>query len=523
MQKVLLVDDNVADLNGVADFTPWKQLGCENVATARNGRDGLEKALTHKPDLIVTDISMPIMDGIEMCREIRKSLPDVYIIFLSCLEEFEYAKSALHIGKCDYITKPISIDTLVQSVLRIKMIRNEEIKKEMRTLQLERQIRQNRPLLIENLFRNLFFGLFRNVSEIRRQAQALELSIDSQYSLILFETNDNPEASFLSVELLCNLLAQNPFDSEEIYTVRYKSTSVVALFRGGYQKEQFLEVINRICSELRETRHTDCTVCIGKPSVNFEEIADEFRRLDSVMTSQLFFEAGVIVFADEFYQQSPAQNQIDFARLYDNVAVALSSGSAEVLNGLVDKYLSAESEAQCKAIGYYILTQMNIILFEMNTSAEKIPQAKETSLWEKIMGCKSQSDMRILLLETLEQAQNALNADVASSADIIVNNITKIVKNDYANIQTLEEIADRIFLSLPWANRVFKKKTGYTIYEYLLQTRMDKAKELLTDPARKISEIGQMVGYTNNAYFSTAFKNYTGITPKQYRLKNQTE
>ena len=522
MQKVLLVDDNIADLNGVADFTPCKQLGCEIVATARNGRDGLEKALTQKPDLIVTDISMPIMNGIEMCREIRKNLPDVYIIFLSCLEEFEYAKSALHIGKCDYITKPISIDTLVQSVLRIKTIRNEEIKKEMRTLQLERQIRQNRPLLIENLFRNLFFGLFRNVSEIRRHAQALELSIDSQYSLILFETNDNPESSFLSVELLCNLLAQN-FDSEEIYTIRYKSTSVVAIFRGGYQKDQFLESVNRICSELRETRNTDCTVCIGKSSVSFEEIVHEFRRLDSIMTSQLFFEAGVIVFADEFYQQSPAQNQIDFARLYDNVAIALSSGSEEVVIGLVDKYLSAESEAQCKAIGYYILTQMNMILFEMNISSEKIPQESETSLWEKIMSCKSRADIRKLLIETLSQAQNALNTDVASSADIIANNITKIIKNDYARLETLEEIADRIFLSLSWANRVFKKKTGFTIYEYLLQTRMNKAKELLLDPVHKISEIGQMVGYTNNAYFSTAFKNYTGITPKQYRLKNQTE
>ena len=129
--KILIVDDNVTDLNGIYDFVPWKRLGCQVVGTARNGQEGLDAALRATPNLIIADISMPLMDGVTMCQEIRKTLPDVNIIFLSCLEDFDYARQAANMGKCHYITKPIDIDNVIETILNIKKVHDSEIKKQL--------------------------------------------------------------------------------------------------------------------------------------------------------------------------------------------------------------------------------------------------------------------------------------------------------------------------------------------------------------------------------------------------------
>ena len=151
MYRVIIVEDNVADLNGIVKHTPWEKLDCTVVATARTGKEGLLMVDEHKPDIIITDISMPEMNGIEMISHIIKKYPDVQIIFISCFDDFNFAKYAVDYNVSSYILKPIKIKELESAIEKAKK-RVDELKHQ---IELVRIIRENRTLIKEKFLINL--------------------------------------------------------------------------------------------------------------------------------------------------------------------------------------------------------------------------------------------------------------------------------------------------------------------------------------------------------------------------------
>jgi two-component system response regulator YesN len=156
MLKVLIVDDNESDREGLKDFIDWNSLGIGVVITAKNGQDGFEKAIEVVPDIILSDISMPVYDGIEMMKRIKKEIEGVSFLFMSLFSEVEYLQSAINLKAETYILKPIDIDSISVVILKMvheKLRRDEKEKKE---IDLLNQIKSNMPILQENLIKELF-------------------------------------------------------------------------------------------------------------------------------------------------------------------------------------------------------------------------------------------------------------------------------------------------------------------------------------------------------------------------------
>ena len=515
--KVLIADDNITDLNGICDFIPWETLDCTVVASAQNGAEGLEAALKTKPDLIIADISMPFMDGITMCKKIRESLPDVYIIFLSCLEEFSYVKQAINMGKCDYITKPIDINQVVESILKMKNTRDDKIQKELTIFQLEKEMAKNRPDLIKNFLRDIILKISSNKTLIKRRAKEFDIDTSEKFTQILFVSNDTSQAYPISNQLLSNLIQNLLIENFGGWIVDIKIGTFVTILTGEIDSNRLLDLLRSLQNDFLEMQDVELTICIGNSDVPFEQLHIEYERLTDILNNNLFYMPNSIVYADDFNNKdSYLPYNVDFSELSKDISLTLASSEERIDEYFLKKYLIKDNPTLSKTSASYIMFNLNIMLSKMNISSE-IFQLK-TSL-ENIMSFTSYSQIKNYLADILTKCHTALETGTTTSSEYIVKKIKDIIKTEYASIETIEDITDKLYLNPLYTNRIFKQHTGKTIYEWLLNLRMEKAEELLKTSPLKAGDVGKAVGYKTARYFSTVFKNHTGLTPIQYRTK----
>ncbi len=514
--KVMVVDDNLTDLNGICTFVPWEKLGCTLVASARNGEDGVRCAIETKPDLIITDISMPKMDGMEMCSEIRKELPDVKLIFLSCLEDFEYAKEAINFRSCAYITKPIIIDRVIESILRVKETHNNEIQKQLVMFNLQKQLDKNMPNLIKCFFRDIFFGTSPKQSILTRQAQELNISLSDKYRLILFELNHIGVDISSSVQHLSNLIQSILAESFSCWSIDYKHNAFAVVLKQPGNDEDLVNCLNDIQKQMEAVTFETPTICIGSTDIAISSLHNEFVRLNQLLDSSLFYISQRIVYADELQKPDSYSQEIIFSQLDKDISVALSLDNSDVTEALIQKYFTSSNEVQLKSTACYMIVNLNMMLYNMSIN---IYDDNSKYTVENIMKCKTTEELRHLVHDIFNHARSRLSSNKSTASSRIVSEVKRVIANDFAAIATIEDITDNLHYNLLYANRVFKQMTGKTIYEYLVDFRIEKAKQLLSETDLKVYEIGEAVGYKTPKYFSMVFKNYTGMTPKQYRSR----
>ena len=514
--KVLIADDNITDLNGIRNFIPWEKLGCKVVATARNGVEGVELAKKDIPDLIVADISMPLLDGISMCKEIKKINPNLKILFLSCLEDFEYAKQAINIGNCDYLTKPIDIDAVIQSILKMKNTHDKEIKKEITIFNLEKEINKNKPQLIKSFLRDVLLGITYNKNSIHRKANEFDIDINAHYTEIIFETNDNSDNSSVASLLCSNLVQDLLIEKYNSWIVDIKIGTTVAIIKNDIDPNVLIDILSSIQTNFLDICNAELTICVGSDNIPFSQLHEEYERLCSTLNDNLFYAPNSIIMADELNNKNTYCNNVNLSDLNKDISMTLASEYNDTITFFINKYIPAENQLLSRTIGCYIIINLNMIIHKMNISTDTL--YIENSI-RSIMEFKSYSQTKKFLEDMLLKAKELLAFNPNTTADFIIDKIIDIIHKEYCELQTIEDITDKLYLNPLYANRIFKQTTGKTIYEYLLLVRMEKAIDLLKYSSLKASEIGEAVGYKTARYFSTVFKKHTGLSPIQYRTK----
>ena len=514
LTKILIVDDNKNDLNGLVDFTPWKRLECSVCATARNGKDGLEQAMSMHPDIIIADISMPIMSGIEMCIKVREQQPSIPFIFISCLEDFEHSKNIINLGNCYYISKPVDIDNVIECILKIKQMHESEIKKEITLYELEQQITSNLPTFTENFFRNLFHNFFATPESITKSAKRLGIDTELKYSMVLFRLDEDYDNIYIAIQQLINVITSTLFSSSIGYCIEYK-TNALALIADS---TLFIspELLSSIADNLEDTLNCKVNICIGHSSISLYDIPVEFCQCNDALEADYFNTAYKIVYADEFSKKGADNTNIDIMEMSDSVSLIINDPSENNIIEFVEKYINHNAADLSKITALYIISFLCSIIDKSDTTIDTgfiIDKANNT-LRALTTNEEIESDVRDIIIHIISNL-----SDNDNETNNIIMNIKNVIDNDYAVITALDDIADKVHVSLSYACRLFKAEMGFTIYEYLLNIRMRKAKLLLSTTSLRVQEIAAAVGYSNNTYFSTVFKSYAGMTPLQYRQK----
>ena len=514
--KVMLVDDNNVDLRGIHDFVPWDTLECEVCAMERDGAAGLKSAKKHKPELIITDISMPLMDGIEMCKKIREFMPNVYIIFLTCLEEFDYAQEVIKMGLCDYITKPVDIDQLIECISKIKNIHSKKVEKKMKMLEMERIVKENKPYMEKSVLKDIILGVNIQKSLIKRYISGMNIDDKRSYTEICFEMQIVGRSIIYETRKLFDLIDKKLIQVYGGWNVEMRIGVNVAVIP---RSDNFDNLMNSL-SDIQQSFFSDCDaelkICVGKEHTAFSELHHEYERISMVLNDYIFYESNIIVCADELCtEHTQPFEQIDLSEMTkDMTSIMVLDDDDDLIGYFVDKYLPKnKSKNMLNYIGYVVMN-IGMSLERLNSN---LPQLGMWDIWKCTNECKTYTEIRSSLISILKKAKSLLKSKIKNSTQSISDMVTNIIDNEYSNIETLEDIADRFGLTTIYINRIFKKDKELTIYEYLVKTRIDKAKELLGASQLTATEVGHMVGYKTARYFNFVFKQKTGVTPGQYR------
>ncbi|WP_162463285.1 response regulator [Paenibacillus psychroresistens] len=538
MHRMLIVDDNLWDQEGIAGMLDWGNMDIEIVGICSNGKEGLEQARILNPDLILSDITMPIMDGIEMADKVRQFYPEVKIILMSCHDEFDFARAAVRLDVQDYVLKPIVAEYLESAIKKAlnKHDFERSLKKE-KEMMLE-QLNQSLPSFQEQFLRELLFGYYHEADEIRRRFGFLKMEISrdcniylvsvvlGEYEKIRFdvETDDEYFTAYTVKRILqkCN----NEHFSMNMLQISNKEFVLLLTDNATSPRQStgdFSDLIIASRDEISSLLNLKIRIGISQSSQDLSDVPKLYQQSVRAAKTKFYKDGNdIVLFAEiEHLQSRIFEKSIDIEVLYNEVEALIGDGNEDSIEAFFVKYFGSStvnySENYVKSLAFSIANIAQLILIEANQSS-KILFNENQILWERLSEFSEMNDVKMWIRNILKSVNEHLYSTNPSHVKV-ADEIKAIIKNKYHEQITAGDIAKSVYLSVVHANNVFKGLTGKTIFEYLTEYRIDWAKKMLKDPSSRIYIVAEKVGYSNKSYFCLLFKKITGLTPGEYKNK----
>ena len=520
--KVFLVEDEIVTREGIRDNVDWRSVGFEFCGEAQDGEVALPLIEKTQPDVLITDIKMPFMDGLQLCKIIREQMPWVKIIVLSGHDEFEFAQSAVKLGVSEYLLKPISAAELQSVLQNVAAILDQERHERASLKELQGRAKDILALKKERLLLDLVLGGLSS-SEAIEQYGDIGLKMIAQYYLVIL----------VKVNLFENNGHLNPIKHQEINQIvtdltdmhqdafyAHKSAEELLLIMMGDNPQQLKEdgqfLAGLIKKDIEE--YTGCRAIFAMGSIQQRltnihiSFADALARINSTPR-------GAAVTPDHpvgSLRETPKLNQAA-------VEQYLRTGLMVEFDAFFDRYLKHISEAslQSTLIKHYlfvdlVLTAAEFVAEQGGEEIEVIPAMTDI---ESLMGrLNTIGEIRKALRELFTAVLTYRNEQANREIEGLIYQAKAYIHSNFARPDLLlEDVANSVNLSPSHFSTVFGRETGESFKSYLTRIRIERAKELLLATSLKCSEIAYQSGYNDPHYFSYAFKKSTGVPPQQFR------
>lgn len=527
--KVILVDDEAEVIDIMEAKIRWSELGFEVVGSAKNGVKALELVEKLQPDVVLTDIRMPYMDGLELSRKLNQDYPNIYIILCTGFDEFEYAKEAVHLDIKEYLLKPISAAELSESLMRLKENLDKEREEKLNVRKLENYFQESLPALQSNLFISLMEG---RVSEedYARFSAAYQVNMKGPlFCCIVFHTSENhvpegmnPLLLSMSVE---REIRQRLVEKWHCKEFLYLGNTVLIMEMGS--EEQMVPITDecdRFCRWAYRVMGAVVTAGIGTVCDNLFNINLSYEGAREAVSYRVLYGTQRAINIREIVPKEQATlSLLEEGRMHD-LFRAIRVGNPEKIEEAVQKEIQ-KIHKHTVTIGPYHLAAMetvsNFYKFCANNSLdfneiagnvpnlyEKVPQMDESSLTSWM------NEMARMISEELKTARNSTSHRLVTEAQLLVRE-----KYMDASI-SLDVVCSILGVSNSYFSSVFKKETGKSFISYLTDYRMDIAEELILSGETKSYKVAEKVGYLDANYFSYVFKKRFGVSPSKYRARN---
>lgn len=536
MIKVFLVEDEAIIRRSIKNNIPWEKEGFEFAGEAGDGELAYPMIMKSKPDIVITDIKMPFMDGLELSSLVKKELPNTKIIILSGYDEFDYAKRAISIGVTDYQLKPISSEKLLETINRVADIIREE--QEQQKLLEEYQKENQEKLEFEKA--RLFYALVENsisTAEVLQWGRQLNMDFTaSYYTVVLLKIisrgeNENTYQSH-------RVEAENQMEDflskiNCIYYFKRWGEGWSLLVRSEEESEldellgnlkQFISVLLPSGSNLQYFGGVGSTV------QRLRDVRQSFLDANRVFAARFFTETNQIITADEIRKKELLTAEKEDLKNINTANIDrkllenfLKVGDIDEASGFMDAYFEKVGLGSYNSLMFrqYLMVDMYFCVTKFLEGlgissqhlTEKFGDVEEIKA--RVSSIKSVCQyLKDLFTQALKLRDN-LSMDKYSG---LLEDAARYVEQNFSNNEiSLNTVASQIGISPSYFSTIFRQETGQTFIEYLTGLRMEKAKELLRCTSRKTSEIAYDVGYKDSHYFSYIFKKTQGQTPKDYR------
>jgi two-component system, response regulator YesN len=518
--KVFFVEDEIITREGIRDNVDWVGSGFEFCGEAADGEMALPLLRTTQPDVLITDIKMPFMDGLQLSKIVRERMPWVKIVILSGHDEFEYAQEAIKLGVTDYLLKPITVKKLQTTLQKLTVQLDKERKEQENLKKLQEQVEENQVTLRERLLFKLVVGAI-SPTEAIEKGQMLELDLIARYYLVMImkiELGDRSEQydydEFQQVQhVVMGLIEKNP----DIFAVKRDWGDLILIIKGStseYLEEERDLLLEEIKQEVAKTRY-QLTFGVGASK---NRIADIY---------QSFVEALANIQNQDGENKNRINHNIDRAELVkiDKSAVEnyLHSGVKNDFDEFFNVYLQPLSETALKSnlIKSYIFADIVLAVAKMvnELGGEVDNVIPELNSIETVMSnIKTTDQLREQAQKILSSALTYRDSQPNGQYKNLIRQAKEYLEQHYVNPDlSLNEVASEVSLSASHFSVVFSQEAGQTFKEYLTEIRINKAKELLRMTSLRSADIAFQVGYNDPHYFSSVFKKNTGLSPIEFR------
>lgn len=521
MYKVAIIDDEIIFREHLRKTIDWKSNDFEICFEARNGVDALEKIKNNKPDIMLVDINMPFMDGLELATNVKEQNPEINIVLITGYSEFEYARKALKIGVKDYILKPFDKEELILTLIKIKnkLIQEKEEKKD----EMREEI-----ILKESLFNLLVNNEYEfKEEEIIKQLQKFNIETKTllfRVSVIEIEENDDMEVKNHDImrNAVTNILNERVKSSGSHISFYDHNGRIISLIEVGKNKDNDLDIeqYDELCYLVKKYLNIKIAVGVGKTYKGLNKIWTSYK--EAIVAIQNKFILGNKVI--QFETATTMNNNIGFYTSEVNETILINLRINEI-NKVVEELNTVFEfiKSNKVSVDYTYAISMGLIsvcfsyIIETGNSIEKLFGRNFFPL-EEIKKRKSMEDLKNLIVDLYQKVFNYTNNNnKLTRSKIIARDVKEFIDNNYQNQDlNIDRIAKAVYINSSYLRSIFKKELNLTVIEYLTNIRMQKAKELLQRGNLKHTEISKMIGYREASYFSKSFKKHFGVTPSEY-------
>jgi two-component system response regulator YesN len=517
MYKVLLVDDERIILDGISRMVEWSSFDTELIGTARNGVEAFEFIKAQAPDIVVSDIRMPAMDGLELVAKVHDEFPHIRFVLLSGFSEFDYANRAMKFGVKHYLLKPTNEENIGEALSEIVTELKQEASKESFVLKMKAEMDKVMPHVKEQFLKEFVTNKMYGNWDWDYFSSLFQLEINYQIRLLLFQLEGSYEFEHL---FAIKNIAQEILDSPLLSTTI--GNHVLILLEDLEQIDQLHEQIYRIRDIFQTYYKMDATIALSEPG-HITKAKNLYKESLQLLNYRFYLgEGSLITRKDTAVSQVVSTKELEFDE--ERLNMAVRSGHREEAVTALDAFFGGLKEAKLDinvtksyVIEQFVSLTRQCTTEEMNDYFNKIPLI--------IDDMNTLQDIRTFLEDVVVTMAERFYEQNKVKHSSVIRKVIDLIAEQLGNSElSLNWLASEMYMNADYLGKLFKRETGENFSNYVMKTRIQRATEMIAQEVDiKIFELAERLGFGDNPqYFSQVFKKYKGSTPSEYMKSTDT-
>ena len=526
MYTVLLVDDEEEVLEVIKKKLDWEALGFTVAGSAGNGVEALEFVEAHQPDVILSDIRMPYMDGLEFAKNVHELYPDINIIIFSGFDDFEFAKSAISLGVKDYLLKPIDTAELFEIFKKTKERLDEERERQNNIERLQQYYADSLPILRESFLIALIEGSL-DEDRINEAVNDYGLKLSGPFFAVSVIHISNPDKKsdmdrrLMTISLRQAVEERLTHEGRDIlFTYRDDIVSIVQM-DDAKMLNDYTNECDRFAVSIQHIRGMVITFGIGRAVESLSDIASSYDGAREALSLRVIYGRGTAINICDIEPHGTSSSEWE-TEAFEHILRQLKLGSEEDVNDAIEKYIktlidSRPDPARFRLHMMELLTGFYKFLGNNEITAGEVG-ISEQDQYGRLLSIDSADELKSWFTDIAQNVRNILREQRSSATRSFVKNAKDYVRDHYGDCDmTINDVCSELGVSAAYFSTVFKKETGQTFINYLTDYRMQEAVRMMIEQDEKTYVIAEKVGYADANYFSYVFKKQFGMSPTKYK------
>ena len=534
--RLLIAEDELWLRKRLVSTIDWSSYGISEVYEAEDGGEALEIALKEKPDIVITDIRMPELSGIDLMKKLNENSIFSKMIVVSGYDDFEYAQGALRMGAINYLLKPVDEEELLDSVKRCV----EELKKEKNKETVFDKQSAASEMLMEHIYEDLIFETSeKRTEELLQKLSRKEIGFPFQSAAVVnmqvrehtFFVNDKVKSDMWSVyQWLRRNLQEDCYECQYLYM---RGSQIVLLLFGDDPEAKFMERVENwvqlILEALQKELNISLFMAAGDVTDDFSGIHRSYEMAQKKIKEKRAEEKRILALRNQETEQElntrfdDVYGEYDFKLLIKEIRNGDSEKAQTELQAILQSSSRRLQSADMMKLQLFYMNFINRIagacLPECEAYADELAMQCMTVMRELIyIGSDTiVTEMWDCLRKFVEKLVEVYQENNGKRKHWMIDQVLQYVEENHNTALSTRDIAGRFFMNTSYFSKLFHEQMGCTFSNYLINVRVEKAKMMLTQTNMKLYDIAEAVGYTNVQYFSTIFKEKEGLTPSAFR------